>query len=216
MESNIDIIEKLQEAEKLIFEPLIAVTFEPFSYLIVQELQKMKTRAERNRLYESIFQDPRTEIINETNAAKTSLFPNHNTKDKYWGETKNIAFALNNYGIDICFLPELGDIPKNVKRADAIIKVNNIWTIADFKYFQSLKGNTLSTNLEEGFMQAKTIILKIENANTGALREAIDYLKRNKKQLGDIVLVNEYNRMLYISAKQINTDRYRHLLKGFL
>jgi len=192
------------------------VTFEPFSYIIINELQKLKSNIERRHLYEAIFNDERAILLNEAENARTVMFANHNTRDENWKNTKEMAFALNDNDIDVCFLPETGKVPTGVKRADAIIKVNKLWSIADFKYCISSNDNTLSSELTNGFRQAKVIVLKLVNADLGIFREAIDYLKRNDIKIGDIILMNEYNKVLYITSKQLITDRYSYLIKGFL
>lgn len=217
MESNQDIFDKLAEAESLSADDIIIpITFEPFSFLIVQEIKKLRSRIEVYRLYESIFADERAKCINQNSLAKTVLFPNHKTNDEFWPETKEMAFALNEYGIDVCFLPEVGDKLIGVKRADAIIKVDGKWSIADFKYFHSTNGNTLTGDLENGFIQASTIVLKLQNADTGILKDAIEYLKRNKKIIGNLLLINEYDRIVEIKKRQIESGRYKHIIKGFL
>ena len=167
-------------------------------------------------MYESIFNDERALALNESSCAKTTIFSNHKTNDEYWQETKEMAFALNEYGIDVCFLPEVGDKLIGVKRADAIIKVDGKWSIADFKYFHSTNGNTLTGDLENGFIQASTIVLKLQNADTGILKDAIEYLKRNKKIIGNLLLINEYDRIVEIKKRQIESGRYNHIIKGFL
>lgn len=216
-DSITDIIQKLDEAEKPdVVADIIPVTFEPFSFLIVQELKKLTKRAERNRLYESILNDERASLLYQSSTAKTVLFPNHNTRDDYWKFTLEMAFALSDNGIDVCFLPEECVDAKGKKRADAILRINNQWTIADFKYFHSSNQNTLSKDLENGFLQAQTIVLKISSADAGTFREAVEYLKRNRKNIGNIILMNEYNRVLEIAKRQLESGRYNHLIKGFL
>jgi len=213
-ESNQDIFDKIEEAENL--EVPFFVAFEPFSFIILQELRKLKTRKEKNYLYESIFRDSRTTLLYKSSTAQTVIFENHNTHDEFWEETKRMAFALNDNEIDVCFLPEIGDNEKSIKRADAIVKMNNTWSIADFKYFVSTNDNTLSKDLERGFAQAKIIVLQLVNADLGIFREAIEYLKRNKKKIDDIIVINEYHRIRYISRSNLLNDKYLSQLKGFL
>lgn len=217
MQTPEDIFEKIDEAERLsAVDIIIPVAFEPFSFMIVQEIKKLRSNIERNRLYYSILNDERTIMLYEGVKAKTVKFANHNTQDDYWIETLGMAVALNDLGCDVCFLPEVGDNLKGTKRADAIIRFNNHWFIADFKYFHSTNSNTLQVNLEEGFKQADTIVLKISNADAGTLKDSIDYLKRNGMKYGNIIVINEYNKILELTAKQIKTERYKYLIKGFL
>lgn len=211
-----EIYNKIKEAENMDIQPLIPITFEPFSFIIISELQKLKSRIEKNRLFNSILNDPRAEVLNENNGYKTSIFKNHNTRDQYWPNTKSMAIALNENEIDVSFLPEDGDVPKGIKRADAIIRINNQWKIADFKYFISTNDNTLSDDLKNGFSQANVIVLKMQNANSGVLREAIEYLKRNKLRIGDIILLNEYDKVIYLKDNCLKSDKYRIMIKGFL
>lgn len=216
MESNQDIFDKLAEAESLSADDIIiSITFEPFSFLIVQELKKLKSNIERNRLYESILNDERTVLLYEGGMAKTVMFPNHKTNDEYWSETMEMAFALNEYGIDVCFLPEVGDKLKGVKRADAIIKVNGKWSIVDFKYFHSTNDNTLGVDLEKGFCQASAVVLKVQNADLGIVEMAIDCLKGKKSEIGNVFFFNKYNKLKFISRKEILNDKYLNILRGF-
>ena len=213
-ESNQDIFDKIDEAENL--DVPFYVAFEPFSFIILQELQKLRTKKERNQLYEAIFRDDRASLLYKSDNAKTVIFDNHNTHDEFWEQTKKMAFALNNNEIDVCFLPEIGDNQKNIKRADAIVKLKNKWVIADFKYFVSTNDNTLSKDLERGFSQAKLIVLQLVNADLGILRDAIEYLKRNKKRIDDIIVINEYYKTRLVPRANLLNNKYLNQLKGFL
>lgn len=96
LETNQDIFDKLAEAENLSAdEIIIPITFEPFSYLIVQEMKELRSRIEVCKLYESISPDERSECINQNSIAQTVMFPNHKTNDEFWPETKEMALALN-------------------------------------------------------------------------------------------------------------------------
>ena len=48
--------------------------------------------------------------------------------------------------------------------------------------------------MEHGFKQAETVILKLENIDTGLFNEAIDYLVRNEIPCGNILMINKYGK----------------------
>ena len=122
-----------------------------------------------------------------------------------------MAKALNEKGKSVALLPEYDKISS----ADAIVEFKNKLVIADFKYLKSKKINTLQKELYEGFEQAGTIVLKLENGNTDLFVQSIEYLKRNEKKLGDLVLINKYNYILEFTEKDFRLGKYRKLVKGF-
>ena len=123
-----------------------------------------------------------------------------------------MAFDLNNKGIAVAFLLELIFDTS----ADSLIKSGNVYRIADFKYCVTTKTNTLSKDLEHGFEQANTIILKLENMDSGIFKDAIDYLLRNEIPYGNIILINRYSDVLEIPRKELKTGIYKKKIKGFL
>ena len=72
--------------------------------------------------------------------------------------------------------------------ADSLIRVGKNCRLADFKYCVTKKTSTLASELEHGFKQAETVILKLEHIDTGLFNEAIDYLVRNEIPYGNILL----------------------------
>jgi len=46
--------------------------------------------------------------------------------------------------------------------------------------------------------------------------QAIEYLKRNNKDLGNITLINKYNKIKELERKDLIGDRYKKIVKGFL
>ena len=107
------------------------------------------------------------------------------------------------------------------------MEFKNKLVIADFKYLKSKKINTLQKELYEGFEQIgisksdyikeiSTIVLKLENGNTDLFVQAIEYLKRNNKDLGNITLINKYNKIKELERKDLIGDRYKKIIKGFL
>ena len=180
---------------------------------IEKRLSEIKGQKNKNAFLCSILADPNAVILNETNSHKTTLLPgNKGPKTSTWEQTKQMAFELNNNGIDVVFLPEL---PYDTS-ADSLIKVGSVFRIADFKYCVTSKSNTLAKDLKHGFEQAKTIVLKLMNTDVGTLSNALDYLLRNNIPYGDILLLNKYGKMMTISYKDIKNKSYIKKSKGFL
>ena len=189
------------------------VAFEPFSPVIIEHLKKAGSNAKKQTLLQEIIDDNRAKLIfqNETNTAKTVIFDLHRGKGESLNNTLAMAKALNEKGKSVALLPEYDKISS----ADAIVEFKNKLVIADFKYLKSKKINTLQKELYEGFEQAGTIVLKLENGNTDLFVQSIEYLKRNEKKLGDLVLINKYNYILEFTEKDFRLGKYRKLVKGF-
>lgn len=189
------------------------VSFEPFSPIIAEHINEAKNRNAKNAIFESVMTDSRAELLSETNGHKTMLFPgSKGPKTATWEQTKKMADELNNVGIDVTFLPEFEDKPST----DSLIKIGEKYKLADFKYCTTIKANTIVKELERGFRQAGTIVLKLENMNSGEFKNAIEYILRNETPYGDIVLINEYGKVLTITYKEIKSGKYARKTKGFL
>nr|DAP16450.1 MAG TPA: putative head morphogenesis protein [Caudoviricetes sp.] len=201
------------------------VAFEPFSPVIVERLKKIKHNADKQKLLQEIIDDNRAKLVfqHETNGAKTVIFDLHRGKGESLNNTLAMAKALNEKGKSVALLPEYDKISS----ADAIVEFKNKLVIADFKYLKSKKINTLQKELYEGFEQIgisksdyikeiSTIVLKLENGNTDLFVQAIEYLKRNNKDLGNITLINKYNKIKELERKDLIGDRYKKIIKGFL
>lgn len=180
---------------------------------IEKRLGEIKNRKEKNAFLESIMSNPNATVLNEKNGHKTILFTgNKGPKTNTWTQTKQMAFELNELGFDVAFLPEL---PLETS-ADSIVKFGNINRVADFKYCVTTKANTLVKDLEHGFEQANTIVLKLENMDSGSFKNAIDYMLRNEIPYGDIILMNKYGKVLTFSHRDIRNGSYSIKSKGFL
>ena len=201
------------------------VAFEPFSPVIIEHLKKIKHNTDKQKLLQEIIDDNRAKLIfqHETNGAKTVIFDLHRGKGESLNNTLEIAKALNEKGKSVALLPEYDKISS----ADAIVEFKNKLVIADFKYLKSKKINTLQKELYEGFEQIgisksdyikemSTIVLKLENGNTDLFVQAIEYLKRNNKDLGNITLINKYNKIKELERKDLIGDKYKKIVKGFL
>ena len=183
------------------------------SPFIEKRLSEIKGQKNKNAFLGSILADPNAVILNETNGHKTTLLPgNKGPKTSTWEQTKQMAFELNNNGIDVVFLPE----PPYDISADSLIKIGNVFRIADFKYCITPKSNTLAKDLKHGFEQAKTIVLKLTKTDVGMISKALDYLLRNEILYGDIVLINKYGKTTTITRRDIKNKSYIKKLKGFL
>lgn len=189
------------------------LSFEPFSANILQRVNEARGIKEKNAIFESVMNDDRAMIINAVYGFSTKIFPgNKGPKTSTWEQTKQMAYELNKVGISVVFLPELDD----VVCSDSLIKMGKIYRLADFKFCVTTNANTLAKELEHGFMQAGTIILKLVNMDAGLLKEAIDYLLRNEIPYGNIMLQNKYGKLVELTMKEIRTGIYRKKITGFL
>lgn len=183
------------------------------SRYIEQKLSEIKDRQNKNAFLESIMNDPSATVLFETNGHKTVLFPgNKGPKTITWEQTKQTAIELNKAGYDVAFIPEVDD----ETCADGLIMMGKIYKLADFKYCVTTNSNTLSKELEHGFKQANTLVLKTEYIDSGAFKDAVDYLLRNGLPYGNIVLLNKYGRVRVITHKDIKSKVYIRKTKGFL
>ena len=183
------------------------------SRYIEHRLNELRDRKSKNAFLESVMNDPKAIVLNDSNGYKTKLFPgNKGPKTITWEQTKQMAYDLNNNGFDVVFLPEL----KSDVCADSLISDGRIYKIADFKYCITSKANTLSIDLGRGFEQANNVVLKLTNMDSGTFRDAIDYLLRNGIPYGNIILINKYGKTLELLKKEFRTGIYKKRIKGFL
>ena len=195
-------------------EHSLYISFEPFSPAIVEAVKAAHDRKAKNKILAEILNDERATLLNETQGYTTRLFAGHRGTNKpTWNATKQMGFDLNNGKISVVFLPEL----KGKTSADALIYyIDKKYLLADFKYAITTNGNTLSKEIEKGFLQASTIVLKLENMDAGQFKEAIEYIKRNNIRYGNIILINQFGKYKNISFKDIAKGRYVKKIKGFL
>ena len=185
----------------------------PHSIFIEKQLQQIRDRKGKNAFLESIMTDHSATTLNVTKGHRTVMFPGSNgPKTSTWEQTKRMAFALNEAGIDVAFLPE---IPGTVC-SDSLLRIGNTYRLADFKYCITTKSNTLAKELEHGFEQANTIVLKLKNMDVGLLKETLGYLVRNEISHGSILLINKYGKIVELTKNEINTGMYKKTIKGFL
>lgn len=94
--------------------------------------------------------------------------------------------------------------------------IEGTYRLADFKYCITTNANTLAKELEHGFEQAGTIVLKLKNMDAGVFNEAIDYVLRKGIPHGSIILMNKYGKTVELSKKEIKTGIYKKAVKRFL
>jgi hypothetical protein len=187
--------------------------FIPYSLLIIRKLNAIKDRKAKNAFLGSVMDDNRVELLNEGNGHKTTLFKgSKGPKTSTWEQTKQMAFELNEAGIDVAFLPE----HESLTSTDSLLRIGNIFKLADFKYCVTVKSNTLAKQLEHGFTQANTIVLKLTQMDAGQFVETIDYLVRNEIPCGNIILMNKYGKSIELPKNEIKTGLFRKKVKGFL
>lgn len=204
--------QKVQQIETPAEQPTF-VAFDPFSAIVIKHLNDRKDLKGKIKLFNEILEDGRAETISETGATKTVVFPGHKgSQHETWQGIKQMAKDINASGENVIFLPEL----KNGTSADALILFRGKPVVADFKYCVTTNSNTLAGDLAEGYRQAKTIVLKLENMDCGQLCESIDYLNRNGIERGNLLLINKYGKLKYLSLSEIISNKYQKLVKGFL
>lgn len=204
--------QKVQQIETPTEQPAF-VAFDPFSAIVIEHLNARRDLKNKLRLFYDIVNDTRAEIINETNNTKTVVFPGHKGRQhETWPGIKQMAEELNAIGESVAFLPEF----RNETSADAVVLFNGKPVVADFKYCVTTKCNTLSVDLADGFRQAHTVVLKLENMDSGLFKNAVDYLVRNEIHYGNIKLINKQGKVLELSEKDIAGEKYIKKIKGFL
>ena len=183
------------------------------SRYIEQKLAEIKDRKDKNAFLESIMNNQVATLLFEENGHKTVLFPeNKGPKTNTWEQTRQMAFELNKAGYNVAFIPEADD----VTCSDGMIMTGKIFRLADFKYCVTTSSNTLAKELEHGFKQASTIILKLEHMDAGSFKEAIEYLLRNEIPYGNIILMNKYGKTVELLKKDLKTGVYKKTIKGLL
>lgn len=204
--------QKIQQLDTPAQQPAF-VAFDPFSAIVIEKLNERRDLKNKLRLFEDILNDGRAEVIFEIERAKTIAFPNHKgSQHKTWTGIKQMAKDINASGESVAFLPELN----GETSADAIVLFNGKPVVADFKYCVTKKDNTLAGELEDGFKQARTVVVKLENMDSGVFNDAIDYLVRNGILFGNIKLLNEYGKILEFTEKDLRYGAYKKKIKGFL
>jgi hypothetical protein len=192
------------------------VAFEPFSPMITEYLNKLRTNKQRQQLFQAIIKDDAFKVLfkGDINTGTTFIHPLHQGQKKSsWTHTQQMAKEINKTGESVTFLPEKSD----KSYADAIVKIKGKWKIADFKYSSTTKWNTLQYELKESFLkQADSIVLKLEKIDAGQFRETIEYLKRNNYKLGNIKLINKYGKVLDLDVLDLKTGKYKKKIKAFL
>ena len=188
------------------------VSFDPVSPTVIEKIQEKKNQKQKLKLFDEILNDERAKEISNIKGKKTVVFPGHKgSQHETWQGIIQMAKDINKTGESVIFLPEL----HKVSSADALVLFHGKPTIADFKYCVTKKTNTLIGNLKDGFNQANTVVIKLENMDMGAFREAIEYFTRNDLPYGNIKIINKYGKILEISTKDIRYNFYKKKIKGF-
>lgn len=194
-------------------ERAVYAAFEPFSPVLREQLSKRRDKKNKLRLFDELLNDESFNLeYTAPNGYKTVVHPGHKTKDAHWLDTLEAAHALNKAKRDVIFLPEAD----SYVCADALTLFNGVPRIADFKYCTSTKYNTLQKDLTDGFIQADTIVLKLESMDLGQFRNTIEYLKRNNLPVGNVILINHYNEVIELERKVLTSDKYKKIIRGFL
>ena len=185
---------------------------EPYSDEIVKQLKKCKTKTQRNNLLESVAHGKDAKVLNDNGKAFTTCYPGHRSmKGETWENTKQIAIDLNDGGVSVCFLSER----KDETSADAIINIAGSWRLADFKCSQSVKSNTIATDIEHAFEQADSCVIKVLKADKGIICDTLSYFERNKIKTGNLIFVNKYGKYLIVKPSDVANGKFRYSLKGF-
>ena len=189
------------------------VAFEPFSPIVIEKLKEHKDLKHKLGLFEDILNDERAKELSRVDGARTVVFPGHKgSQHDTWKGIKQMAKDLNRNGESVAFLPELD----RVTSADALVLFRSRPVVADFKYCITTKANTLAGDLKDGFGQASTIVVKLENMDAGMFKDAIGYMVRNDISYGNIKIINKYGKTKELTYEDIKRGRYVKMIKGFL
>lgn len=185
----------------------------PFAPQIIDKLEQLHTRWEKQKLFEEIINDESLDFQFSIGDTKTVVHPKHKgKKSDSWQATLKMAKDINRSGSDVAFLGE----NDNDGGADAIAKMFGEYKLVEFKHSDSIKWSTVMHLLLEGFKQGDNIAIKLENMGFSQFCEAIDYLVRNKHKIGNIKLINRNGKTKDIYAKDIRSGKYKQKIRGFL
>lgn len=210
-----EIADKLGRASSNATDTPLFVGFDPFSPVIIKKLSALKTNKDRQKLLQEIVDDDSFEKLNLglKDGGITVRHPLHKGKGENpsWINTKSMARDINKKGEDVCFLPEYPDKTS----ADAIVRINKKWSLADFKHSTTTKVGTLKKDLIDGFEQAESVVLKLTNANRSVFEESIEEIKRKGYRIGDMKLINKHGDVLDVSWKEFKLGIYKKKIRGF-
>ncbi|MCC8118591.1 MAG: hypothetical protein LIP09_07585 [Bacteroidales bacterium] len=185
-------------------------SFEPFSPIIAQMYQNLKTAREKERLFESVFNH--SSMVADTKEPNVVIHSKHKTNGN-WEQAKDMArHIVKNQKNKVAFLPE----SDSVTNADAIVLVDGKWRIADFKYCISTKANTIQIDLSKAFEQGDMAVIQLAKADSSKLIEAINYIKRNDLPLGEILVLNKMGDYIHITKRDLRYNRHNKKIRGFL
>lgn len=189
----------------------MGIDFEPVSAVILQKL--LGRNENQQKLLQEIVNDKRFVPLElglidggKTTIAKGSKI---NTNKK---NTLQLAKELNKRNIDVTFLPESNDTPS----ADAIIKYRGKLMVAELKFSNTTKENTLYTDLKDGFGKAPMVVLKLNNMDLGVFSRTIEQLKRKGYYIGNMLIVNNMGIERFISRKQLTSGNLKKKMQGLL
>lgn len=189
------------------------INFEPFSPIVREEFAKLKNRFEKRKLFDDILNDKdfKTLNIDDKTNKKTIIHPqSREPESKNWDKTQAMAKFLNKADKDVIFLPEYKDRPS----ADALLMFKGKYTIADFKYFTTVRSSNIANELKNTYKNTPTVVMQFEKIDTGILNKAIEELKR-KEILGNMIVINKYGRVIEIEYREFISNKYEKMLKGF-
>lgn len=203
------------------------VSFEPISVIIIEKLKERKDLKQKLKLFEEIMSDDRAKELFRDKEARTIVFPGHKgSQHGTWKGIQQMAMDLNRNGENVAFLSERDidvesssekkEKKKGKARADALVLFQGRPVVADFKYCITKKSNTLAGDLEDGFGQASTLVVKLENMDAGVFKDAIGYMVRNDISYGNIKIINKYGKTKELTYEDIKRGRYVKMIKGFL
>jgi len=189
----------------------MTISFEPVSAIILEKLSRTK-RSKQQLLLEIVNDNRFIPIeLGLIDGGKTAIAKGNkmNTNKK---NTLQLAKELNKRNIDVIFLPESNDVPS----ADAIIRYRGKLMIAEFKFSNTTKENTLYSDLKDGFKKAPVVVLKLSNMDLGVFSQTISQLVRKTEIIGDILLINDMGIETFISKEKFRNGSYKNKIKGFL
>ena len=213
--------QKLEQANKPIEkENRLYLSFVPFSNIIAEKLEYLHKRKEQQSLFKEIINDESFDLQFRVGEHKTVVHPDNDGKTKSsWKGTLGMARDINRAEGDVAFLPERrkkGEDNNGVNPVDAVAPMFGDYAIVEFKYSESNVSGTVKDLLEDGFNKSKNVAIKVTKMDYSNFCDAVDYLLRNKHNVGNLKLINRNGKIINISEKDIRKGRYKKQIRGFL
>lgn len=186
------------------------VDFVPYSDEIKLRIDCIRDNRQRDELFKAIAKEGDT--IYESKGKVTFYKENKGKHSDSWKNTLQMAKDIADSGDDVCFIPEYN----GATSADAFTKILGKYRLVDFKCLTTKKWNSAQSDLEHGFEQADSVVLKLTEMDKKNFIITIEYMKRNNIKLGNMKLINKKGKVVDIAKKEFMNAKYIQKIKGFL